>query len=186
MSIIRPSADVRYGSKADMCSAQAHVRFTPDSDRESGFPRKVMSALPPTADMCGATRDVRFGPKVDIVPTRRLHPRGQAIWEALNTERSGDFGIDRHVKFCRLNNRQIRGLLAFEDAPRIDCGLTIGFWQISAIAHETASQNVLAPSIDCRNGVLRSGSYDFFALAVEKWFARNDKFGSLTFEPLER
>ena len=43
----------------------------------------VMSALPPKADMCGATRDVRFVPKADIVPTRRLHRRGQAIWAAL-------------------------------------------------------------------------------------------------------
>src|SRR5262249_22563266 len=49
-----------------MCGAQAHVRFTPESDRESVFPQKVMSALPPKADMCGATRDVRFGPKADI------------------------------------------------------------------------------------------------------------------------
>jgi hypothetical protein len=29
---------VRFGSKADMCSAQAHVRFTPNSDRKSGHP----------------------------------------------------------------------------------------------------------------------------------------------------
>ena len=26
-------ADVRFGSKADMCSAQGHVRFTPNSGR---------------------------------------------------------------------------------------------------------------------------------------------------------
>ena len=38
----------------------------PNSDRESGFPQKVMSALPPKADMCGATRDVRFVPKADM------------------------------------------------------------------------------------------------------------------------
>jgi hypothetical protein len=58
--------DVRFGSKADMCSASTHVRFTPDSDRDSGLPQTVMSALPPKADMCGATRDVRFGPIADI------------------------------------------------------------------------------------------------------------------------
>ena len=51
--------DVRFGSKADMCGATSHVRFTPNSDRESGLAKKVMSALPPKADMCGATRDVR-------------------------------------------------------------------------------------------------------------------------------
>jgi hypothetical protein len=63
-------ADVRFGSKADMCVATRDVRFTPDSDRESGFPQTVMSALPPKADMCGATRDVRFGPKADMSFTR--------------------------------------------------------------------------------------------------------------------
>ena len=40
-------ADVRFGSLADICSAKGHVRFTPNSDRKSGFPHKVMSALPP-------------------------------------------------------------------------------------------------------------------------------------------
>src|SRR5262249_3794993 len=59
-------AHVRFGSKADICSAQAHVRFTPDSDRESGFPQTSMSALPPRADMCGAVVHVRFGPKADM------------------------------------------------------------------------------------------------------------------------
>jgi len=61
--------DVRFGSKADMCGATSYVRFTPDSDRESGFPRKVMSALPPKADMCGALAYVRYGPKADIAST---------------------------------------------------------------------------------------------------------------------
>jgi len=58
--------NVRFGSKADICGATHHARFTPDSDRESGFLHKVMSALPPKADMCGATRHVRFGPIADI------------------------------------------------------------------------------------------------------------------------
>jgi hypothetical protein len=51
--------DVRFGSKADMCNAKAHVRSTPNSDRESGHRQTVMSALPPKADMCGAKADVR-------------------------------------------------------------------------------------------------------------------------------
>jgi hypothetical protein len=58
--------DVRFGPIADICGATSHVRFTPDSDRESGLSRKVMSALPPIADMCSAARDVRFGPIADI------------------------------------------------------------------------------------------------------------------------
>jgi hypothetical protein len=44
----------------------------PNSDRESGFPRTVMSALPPKADMCGAATDVRFGPIADMHVTEIL------------------------------------------------------------------------------------------------------------------
>src|SRR5262249_5915855 len=56
---IRKGRHVRLGSKADMCVAKSDVRFTPNSDHESGHPQKVMSALPPRADMCGATAHVR-------------------------------------------------------------------------------------------------------------------------------
>jgi len=59
-------SDVRFGSKADICGAKRHVRFTPNSDRESGFPHKPMSALPPKADMCSTLAYVRFGPEADI------------------------------------------------------------------------------------------------------------------------
>jgi hypothetical protein len=52
-------AHVRFGSEADICSAPTHVRFTPNSDRESGFPRKVMSALPPKADMSAFKWNIR-------------------------------------------------------------------------------------------------------------------------------
>jgi len=55
-----------------MCSANTHVRFTPNSDRKSGFPHKTMSALPPKADMCGALGHVRFGPIADIASPLRL------------------------------------------------------------------------------------------------------------------
>jgi len=60
------AVDVRFGSKADICAAQRHVRFSPNSDRKSGLPHKAMSALPPKADMCGALVHVCFGPKADM------------------------------------------------------------------------------------------------------------------------
>jgi hypothetical protein len=63
---LQRSNNVRFGSLADICGAKGHVRFAPNSDRESGFPQTVMSALPPKADMCGAPAHVRFGPKADI------------------------------------------------------------------------------------------------------------------------
>ena len=48
-------------------AVQNGMSALPNSDRESGLARKVMSALPPKADMCSAARDVRFGPIADMV-----------------------------------------------------------------------------------------------------------------------
>ena len=58
--------NVRFGSEADICGATSHVRFAPNSDRESGFPQTVMSALPPKAHMPCDERDVRFVPNADL------------------------------------------------------------------------------------------------------------------------
>jgi hypothetical protein len=58
-STLEATADVRFGSLADICSAKGLVRFAPNSDRESGFPQTVVSALPLKADMCSAAMDVR-------------------------------------------------------------------------------------------------------------------------------
>ena len=65
------SGYVGFESKADMRAAKSHVRFTPNSDRESEISQKAMSALPPKADMCGATSDVRFGPIADMCSAAR-------------------------------------------------------------------------------------------------------------------
>jgi len=53
-SLVNLLSNVRFGSQADICSAKRHVRFAPNSDRDSGLALTVMSALPLKADMCGA------------------------------------------------------------------------------------------------------------------------------------
>jgi hypothetical protein len=70
-------ADVRFGSKADMCSAKRHVRFTPNSDRESGHVPLVISALPPEADICSALAYVCFGP---IAHSSGLCEQAHSAW----------------------------------------------------------------------------------------------------------
>ena len=54
------------GQKRTYAAHKADVRFTPNSDRESGHVPMVMSALPLKADMCSARDDVRYVPKADI------------------------------------------------------------------------------------------------------------------------
>ena len=51
--------NVRFGSKADMCAATGHVRFTPNSDRESGhqIPSLRNGARRRTATLCRGIPD---------------------------------------------------------------------------------------------------------------------------------
>src|SRR5262249_8830565 len=108
---------VRFGSKADMCGAQAHVRFTPNSDRESGHPRAVMSALPPKADMCGALAHVGFGPKVDMyLFDHFVSGYEQRRWHT-EAERFGRLGIDRKQNSCRLLDRQVSRFHPIKNFP---------------------------------------------------------------------
>jgi hypothetical protein len=64
--LVKRRSGVRFGSKADIRAAKSHVCFTPNSDRESEFRPKVVSALPSKADMCGALGHVCYGPIADI------------------------------------------------------------------------------------------------------------------------
>ncbi|MGA6934180.1 MAG: hypothetical protein WB041_02155, partial [Pseudolabrys sp.] len=79
--------------EADICAATSHVRFTPNSDRESDFPQTVMSALPPKADMCGANRNVCFVPKADMVGhLQRPNERDQlCVYFSNRTKQGWDF-----------------------------------------------------------------------------------------------
>jgi hypothetical protein len=47
------------GQKQTFGPQKAMSALPHNSDRKSGFPQKVMSALLPKADMCSATRNVR-------------------------------------------------------------------------------------------------------------------------------
>jgi hypothetical protein len=57
---------VRFGSKADICSAKEHVRFAPNSDRESEFPVKGHVRFTPKSRHVHCRGHVCFGPKADI------------------------------------------------------------------------------------------------------------------------
>jgi hypothetical protein len=104
--------NVRFGSKADICGATSHVRFTPNCDWKSGHLRFVMSASPPKADMCGATRDVRFGPKADSCRAAKKDcysiTSSARVSIACGTARPSNWvQIDRQIVFCWRLHRQV-------------------------------------------------------------------------------
>jgi hypothetical protein len=81
--------DVRFGSEADMCSAQAQARFTPNSDRESGFPQ---------------TAHVRFTPQSGHVLQLGMSAMGQ--------KPLGRLGAFREQRSCARQNHSDFGELA--------------------------------------------------------------------------
>src|SRR5262245_55317666 len=73
--LVKGRFDVRFGSKADMCGAIGHVRFTPESDRKSGHQQPVMSACLESFGSCLSAPlvgEVTFGP---IAHSRRKRNR---------------------------------------------------------------------------------------------------------------
>jgi len=81
MLVIGKRPDVSSGAEVGICSVVGHVRFgserhvcfIPNSDRESGLPQAVMSALPLKADMCSAKAHVCVGPIADISTYQPRH-----------------------------------------------------------------------------------------------------------------
>ena len=99
-----------------MCIANRHVRFSPNSDHESGLPRKVMSALLPKADMCSARGHVCFGPIADIALLfdHLVGAADHRLWD-IQPERLCRLQIDGHLDFRDLLDGQVGGLVALEN-----------------------------------------------------------------------
>src|SRR5215813_13664762 len=142
--------NVRFGSKADMCAAKGHVRFTRNSDRESGHRQTVMSALPPKADMCSALGHVCFGPKADI-GTLFDHLVGASKYcrRHSEAERFRGLEIDDELVLGRRLHRQITRLFALENAINISSRLPVLIDEVGPIGDQTPTGNEGALGIDC-------------------------------------
>ena len=99
---------VRFGSLADVRTAKRHVRFTPDSDHESDFSQKPMSALTPKADICSAVVHVSYGPEADIKARRSTE----------GATPSAACSFHRYVWRCSLTARRMK-VVAIEQAALI-------------------------------------------------------------------
>src|SRR5207342_3316062 len=79
---------------------------------------------------CGLMRRSKIGGSLD-------HFVGECKqrWWNFEAECASGWQVDDKVELCRLYDRQIGGLLPFEDAPHIDTKLTVGVRYARAVAH---------------------------------------------------
>src|SRR6476620_6496062 len=93
----------------------------------------------------------------------------------IDTERLGSLEINDQFELGRLYNRQIGGLLAFENAPRIDADLAKRTGKVASIAHEPAGRGIGAAIVDRRKLVARREFDDLIASAEEIAVDANDE-----------
>jgi hypothetical protein len=162
-------ADVRFGSKADICGATLHVRFTPNSDRKSGHQQTVMSALPLKADMCSAAAHVCFGPKADIHSfDRHVSTRKQLRWH-IEAESLGGSKVDRELKFCGQLDWKVARSLSFQDSSHVNAGPTVRVHLICAVTDQSASIYIYAERIARGDCMQCSKPNQLAAPRIEKW-----------------
>jgi hypothetical protein len=89
----------------------------------------VMSAIA-TSGLMQCSRPQLFDHLVGAGEQRRGH---------LNAEQSRRLRVDDEHEFARLQDRQVGGLFAFEDAADIAASLTNLVWNVPAVAHHVAA-----------------------------------------------
>src|SRR5215472_8970725 len=90
-------------------------------------------------------------------------------------ERFGRFEIDNQLELGRLLDRQIGGLLAFQNPSGVNAELTKNNSQARSIADQAAGSSELAPLVDCWNGIASRQCHELLAPAAEERVRGDDE-----------
>src|SRR5262249_38246369 len=123
---------VRFWSKADICSAKRHVRFTP----ESGHGQCTSSCLLWAISGHSMSLIDYF---IGAAKQRRRHGE---------TEHSGGLRIDDQLKLVGFDNWQLRRLGALKDAANKATGLAKRTYNVGSIAYQTPDLYKVTHPID--------------------------------------
>src|SRR5262249_3105758 len=93
----------------------------------------------------------------------------------LDAEQSRRLRVDYELEFCRLQDRQVGGLRAFEDLPGVDADLTVRVRTFGRGAHQTPGFNSLATVISRRNPIVRRERHKLGAAAEKEDIGGNQQ-----------
>ena len=96
------------------------------------------------------------------------------LWHG-QAERFRGVQVDDELKFGRLHNRQVGGLLALENPSHIDPGLVIAVGKLRSISDEAARGHVFLLPIHHRDGVTRRKRDKVLVPGAEEWIVAENE-----------
>ena len=96
-SFFQRRMNVRFGSKADICSASTHVRFTPNSDRKSGHHNQNRQEPWVPSGQAPRSHPVEIAPP--LVAGHHLLHTERTFW----AQGTSAFGGKADIAFCGAN-----------------------------------------------------------------------------------
>jgi len=85
-----------------------------------------------------------------------------------DAERPGGLEVDDQLDFRGLHDREVSGLLAFENAPGVDAAQTICVRSIASVAHQTTGGGKLSILVDRWNAVAEGECAELRGVAAEQ------------------
>src|SRR6266404_6836108 len=75
----------------------------------------------------------------------QLFRSGEQRRRNFEAQRLGSLEVDHQLEFGRLHDREVGGLLTFEDPTGVDAGLTICIGNAGTVAHQYSGSDMLSP-----------------------------------------
>src|SRR5262245_32551275 len=133
-----------------------------------------MTRLLPVVETTSSIPQTKFESNASIL-LDHLVSNGEQSWGDREAKLLRSNTVDDQLEPRGLHDRNIGWLGALEDEACVDPGLTIGFRDAGAIAHQATTGHELTPLVDCRKRMACGEGKHLFAAVVEHRISGNEQ-----------